>query len=107
MKSSLVLLALIGNAVAHRLITKSAHACDFIDEEGDALDMSLNSDNKNFFLQTSSNIKFAADGSDMSRAQYTMVKNMAFDLGVPLTPELLSLGTNEEISGKIVEIALS
>ena len=35
-----------------------------------------------------------------------MVKNMAFDLGVPLTPELMQLRSNEEISGKIIEIAM-
>ena len=31
---------------------------------------------------------------------------MASDLGVPLTGELMALSSNEEISNKIVEIAL-
>ena len=106
MKTSLVLAALLGCAVAHKLHQHTSHACDFIDEDGEPKDMSLNPTNKEFFLQTGSNIKFEADGSDMSRAQYTMVKNMAFDLGVPLTPELMQLRSNEEISGKIIEIAM-
>ena len=36
-----------------------------------------------------------------------MIKNMAGDLGVPLTPELMQLRSNEEISSAIVEMALS
>ena len=52
-------------------------------------------------------VKFEEDGSDMPRRQFAMIKNMAGDLGVPLTPELMQLRSNEEISAKIVEIALS
>ena len=33
--------------------------------------------------------EFDLDGSDMPRRQYAMIKNMAGDLGVPLTPELM------------------
>ena len=35
------------------------------------------------------NNEFDLDGSDMPRRQYAMIKNMAGDLGVPLTPELM------------------
>ena len=51
--------------------------------------------------------KFDLDGSDMPRRQFAMIKNMAGDLGVPLTPELMQLRSNEEISAAIVEMALS
>ena len=104
---NLLICALLSVTAAHKLKQHSKHACDFIEESGEDMDKSLNPENKNFFLQTGSNIKFEADGSDMSRAQYTMVKNMAFDLGVPLTPELMQLRSNEEISNKIIEIAMS
>ena len=106
MKTTFLLCALIGLSVGHRLHSKEVHACDFINDDGTEKDMSLNPNNSEFFLQTSSNIKFEADGSDMSRAQYTMVKNMASDLGVPLTPELMQLRSNEEISNKIIEMAM-
>ena len=42
----------------------------------------------------------------MPRRQFAMIKNMAGDLGVPLTPELMQLRSNEEISAAIVEMAL-
>ena len=51
--------------------------------------------------------QFDLDGSDMPRRQFAMIKNMAGDLGVPLTPELMQLRSNEEISAAIVEMALS
>ena len=51
-------------------------------------------------------IRFAVDGSDMRPAQFKMVSNMAADLGVELTPELMQLKSNEEISNKIIEMAM-
>ena len=90
MKSTLIFAVLFATASAEKLNQQSVH--------------SLN--DKDTLLQTGSSMKFEEDGSDMPRAQYTMVKNMASDLGVPLTPELMQLTSNEEISAKIVEIAL-
>ena len=63
-----IICALLSATAAHKLNQHSKHACDFVEEDGADMDMSLNPENKNFFLQTGSNIKFEADGSDMSRA---------------------------------------
>ena len=41
-----------------------------------------------------------------SRPNEDKIKDMAKKLGVPFMPELMQLGNNEEISGKLVEMAV-
>ena len=64
----IVFAALLASATAYKLHQHEVHACDFINDDGTEKDMSLNPNNKEFFLQTGSQIRFEADGSDMPRA---------------------------------------
>ena len=80
-----IALALIGAAAAIK--QKTAHACDLVQENGDELDTSM-------AVQL---------GDDVNVDQFTA---LAQKLDIELTPELLSLGSNEAVSNALIEIAL-
>ena len=173
MKSTFAILALVSTSAAVKLVhrtrewaevqTAAAHACDFIDDNGEEISTSLmpeyvqlgdNTDDaaqevakeKEKWAQMQAQMDAAVAEADAKRAeqqnQYEQniqngdpaaqlqglmnaqqslkrissafqakpkqdkVQEMAQKLGIPMTPELMQLGSNEAISNALVEIAV-
>ena len=83
-------LALVAVAQAIKIKSKDAHPCELLESNGEDMDTSL-------AVQLDSQI---------SEPQIEQFKALAEKLDIELTPELLSLGSNEEISNALIEIAL-
>ena len=78
-------------AAASAMKQKTAHACDLVETDGSEIDTSLA-------------VQLDAKVSDeVNVEQFTA---LAAKLEVELTPELLSLGSNEAVSNALIEIAL-
>ena len=73
-------------------LTMSDHACDYIENNGEEIDTSLAVQLK--------------DEDTPSKTQ--MIQDFVEKLGITMTPEMEALSdlSNEEISGKLVEVAL-
>ena len=85
-------LALVATAAAIKIVSKDAHPCELLESNGEDVDTSLA-------------VQLEAQVST-DEPQVEQFKALADKLDIELTPELLSLGSNEEISNALVEIAL-
>ena len=79
-------------AVASAAKINQQHPCELLESNGDDVDTSL-------AVQLDAQVK-------MDEPQIDQFKALAEKLDIELTPELLSLGSNEEISNALIEIAL-
>ena len=86
------IIALVAVAQAIKIKSKDAHPCELLEADGDDVDTSL-------AVQLDSQVKIDEPNVDQFKA-------LAEKLDIELTPELLSLGSNEEISNALIEIAL-
>ena len=78
-------------AVASAAQIKQLHPCDTLESNGDDIDTSL---------------ALQLDAQVADEPSVDQFKALADKLDIELTPELLSLGSNEEISNALIEIAL-
>merc|ERR1719223_788409 len=79
-------------AAVEAIKIKSKHPCELLEANGDDVDTSL-------AVQLESQVSVGEPDVEQFKA-------LAEKLDIELTPELLSLGSNEEISNALVEIAL-
>ena len=85
-------LALVATAAAIKITSKDAHPCELLESNGEDVDTSL-------AVQLDAQVATGDPAIDQ-------FKTLAEKLDIELTPELLSLGSNEEISNALIEIAL-
>ena len=83
----IALLALVATVQSVKIRNSEDHACDLLEADGSEIDTSLAVQLKD----------------DVNVDQF---KALAGKLDIELTPELLSLGSNEAVSNALIEVAL-